>query len=145
MQTRLWWGGAYDGIWWSLRLAGVWSQAVGFVLVRLAGIWLQSPWRCFHIWFTSIKKFYKFCTYNAICKDNAAINCIIVQHKKGLFSSTLTLVYRITHQKSNTASNISANWLQWPSQRRGESLLLAFAHAETVKLIQSGRSSYSNE
>jgi hypothetical protein len=25
-----------------LRLAGVWSQAVGFVVVRLAGIWLQS-------------------------------------------------------------------------------------------------------
>jgi hypothetical protein len=23
-------------------LAGVWSQAVGFVLVRLTGIWLQS-------------------------------------------------------------------------------------------------------
>jgi hypothetical protein len=35
--------GAYGGIWRSLRLAGVWSQAVGFVLVRLAEIWLQSP------------------------------------------------------------------------------------------------------
>jgi hypothetical protein len=31
---------------------GVYSQAVGFVSVRLAGIWLQSPWRCVHIWFT---------------------------------------------------------------------------------------------
>jgi hypothetical protein len=30
--------GAYGGVWLSLRLAGVWSQAVGFVLVRLAGI-----------------------------------------------------------------------------------------------------------
>jgi hypothetical protein len=27
----------------SLRLAGVWSNAVGFVLVRFAGFWLQSP------------------------------------------------------------------------------------------------------
>jgi hypothetical protein len=36
-------GGAYGGVWRSLRLADVWSQAVGFVLVRLAGIWLQSP------------------------------------------------------------------------------------------------------
>jgi hypothetical protein len=36
-------GGAYGGVWRSLRLTGVWSQAVGFVLVRLAGIWLQSP------------------------------------------------------------------------------------------------------
>jgi hypothetical protein len=35
-------GGADDGVWQNLRLAGVWSQAVGFVLVRLAGIWLQS-------------------------------------------------------------------------------------------------------
>jgi hypothetical protein len=30
--------GANDGVWLSLRLAGVWSQAVGFVLARLAGI-----------------------------------------------------------------------------------------------------------
>jgi hypothetical protein len=37
-----------------------------------------------------IKTFYKFCTFNAISKDNAAINCIIVQHKKGSFPSTLT-------------------------------------------------------
>jgi hypothetical protein len=36
-------GDAYGGVWRSLRLAGVWSQAVGFVLVCLAGIWLQSP------------------------------------------------------------------------------------------------------
>jgi hypothetical protein len=27
------------------------------------------------------KKFYKFCTFGAICKDNAAINCITVKHK----------------------------------------------------------------
>jgi hypothetical protein len=32
-----------------LRESGVCSQAVGFLLVRLAGIWLQSPRRCFHI------------------------------------------------------------------------------------------------
>jgi hypothetical protein len=31
------------GVWLNLCLAGVWSQAVGFVLVRFAGIWLQSP------------------------------------------------------------------------------------------------------
>jgi hypothetical protein len=36
-------GGAYGGVWRSLRLAGVWSQAVSFVLERSAGIWLQSP------------------------------------------------------------------------------------------------------
>jgi hypothetical protein len=36
-------GGANGGVWWSLRLAKVWSQAVGFVFTLLAGIWLQSP------------------------------------------------------------------------------------------------------
>jgi hypothetical protein len=77
------------GVWRSPRLAGVRSQAVGFVLVRLAGIWRQSPWRCFQIiYFT--KKFYKFCTFNAIRKDNAAINCIIVQHKETSYPSILT-------------------------------------------------------
>jgi hypothetical protein len=30
-------GDSYGEVWRSLRLAGVWSQAVGFVLVRLAG------------------------------------------------------------------------------------------------------------
>jgi hypothetical protein len=29
-----------------------------------------------------IKKFYKSCTFNMIFKDNAAVNCITVQHKK---------------------------------------------------------------
>jgi hypothetical protein len=37
-----------------------------------------------------MKKFYKCCTLNAICKDNAAVNCITVPHKTGLFPSTLT-------------------------------------------------------
>jgi hypothetical protein len=37
-----------------------------------------------------VLKFYKFCTFDAICKDNAAINCITVQHKEGSFPSTLT-------------------------------------------------------
>jgi hypothetical protein len=36
-------GGAYDGVWRSIRLAGVWNQVVGFALMRLAGTWLQSP------------------------------------------------------------------------------------------------------
>jgi hypothetical protein len=29
-----------------------------------------------------INKFYKFCTFNAICKNNAALNCVVIQHKK---------------------------------------------------------------
>jgi hypothetical protein len=35
--------GACGGVWWSPCLSGVWSKSVGFVLVRLTGIWLQSP------------------------------------------------------------------------------------------------------
>jgi hypothetical protein len=31
----------YGGVWRSLRFTEVWSQAVDFVLVLLAGIWLQ--------------------------------------------------------------------------------------------------------
>jgi hypothetical protein len=37
------------GTWRSLRLAKVWCQMVGFVFMRLAEMWLHSPWRCFHI------------------------------------------------------------------------------------------------
>jgi hypothetical protein len=36
-------GGAYGEVWRSMRLAGVWSQAVGFLLVRFVALWRQSP------------------------------------------------------------------------------------------------------
>jgi hypothetical protein len=44
---RPWW--LLAGVWMNLRLAGVWSQAVGFVLVHFTRIWLESPWRCFKL------------------------------------------------------------------------------------------------
>jgi hypothetical protein len=59
------------------------ESAVGFVLVRLAGI------RCREDVFT-FKTFYKLCTFNAICKDTAAIYYITVQRRKGSFVSSLT-------------------------------------------------------
>jgi hypothetical protein len=37
-----------------------------------------------------IKKFYRFGTFSAICKYNAVINCINVQHKNDSFTLTLT-------------------------------------------------------
>jgi hypothetical protein len=37
-----------------------------------------------------IQKFYECCNFNMICEDNAAINCITVQHKKVSFPSILT-------------------------------------------------------
>jgi hypothetical protein len=64
---------------------GVCSQAVGFVLVRLAGIWLQSAWRYVFTLNSLYEDFYKFWTLNVIYKDNAAINCINVQHTKKKF------------------------------------------------------------
>jgi hypothetical protein len=41
-KCRLGYGDACGGVWRSLRLGGVWSQAVGFVLVRFTSVWLQS-------------------------------------------------------------------------------------------------------
>jgi hypothetical protein len=37
-----------------------------------------------------IKIFYKLCTFNAICKDNSAINCITVHYKEVSYTSTST-------------------------------------------------------
>jgi hypothetical protein len=37
-----------------------------------------------------IKKIYKYCTFNVIYNDNSAISCVTLQHKKGLYLSTLT-------------------------------------------------------
>jgi hypothetical protein len=53
-------GSAYGEVWRSLRLTRVWSQAIGSVMVPLKGIWVQSPLRCFHIYFIekSINIFY---------------------------------------------------------------------------------------
>jgi hypothetical protein len=56
------------------------SQAFSFVLVRLAV-------KCFSycenvLRFYIVKKFYKSCILNAICKDNTAKNCIIFQQKR---------------------------------------------------------------
>jgi hypothetical protein len=63
--------GAYGGVWRSLRLAGV-AMKISTHLIYF------------------IKKCYKFCTFNSICEDNAAINCITFQNKRGSFPSTLT-------------------------------------------------------
>jgi hypothetical protein len=41
-ESKRGYGGTYGRVWRSLRSAGVWSQAVGFVLARLAEIWLQK-------------------------------------------------------------------------------------------------------
>jgi hypothetical protein len=74
----------------------------GVCVLRESGV--RRPVLCWCVWqefgfnrregvFTLvyfINKFYKCCTLNAVCVDNATIDCITVQHKKGSFPSTLT-------------------------------------------------------
>jgi hypothetical protein len=62
----------------------VWSQAVGFVLQRLAGIWLVAI-TMFYRQTSFIKEFNKFCAFFAICKHDAAINYFTDDHKEVSF------------------------------------------------------------
>jgi hypothetical protein len=76
--------GTYGGVWWSLLLAGVWSLesggrfCVGSFDRNLASVAVKMFSHLIYF----VKKFYKFCTLNAICKNNAAINCITAQQKR---------------------------------------------------------------
>jgi hypothetical protein len=84
LRWRLWWGLAESAFGGSLESGGrFFVGTFGRNLDRVAVKMFSDI-----IYFT--KKFYKFCTLSAICKDNAAINCIAVQHKNGSFPSTLT-------------------------------------------------------
>jgi hypothetical protein len=73
----------------------------------------------------SVKKFYKFYTLSAICKYDAAINCITGEHRKGSFPSscagrtTLITVLNTQVAKKRVAfvqqDKKSCCWLkQWP-------------------------------
>jgi hypothetical protein len=86
MQTRLWWR-----LWWgraesafgeSLESGG--RFCVGVFGRNLASVSVKIFSHLIYI----IKKVYKCCTFNAICKDNAAINCTTFQHRKGSLPST---------------------------------------------------------
>jgi hypothetical protein len=92
-KCKLYYGGVYSGVWRSLRLAGDGSLESGSrFCVGAFGRYLASvAMKMFSNLIYCIKKCYKFYAFNAICKDNAAINCINVQHKKkSSISSTLT-------------------------------------------------------
>jgi hypothetical protein len=80
-------GSAYCGVWRSLCLAGVWSQAVR--LVRLADA-VKILW---HLFYVFVKKLYNFRTFNAIFKNNAGVNCIAVQQKKVYSRQRLRVIY----------------------------------------------------
>jgi hypothetical protein len=76
MQTRLWWGLAESAFGWSLESGGLFC--VGAFGRNLASVAVKMCSHSIHF----INKFDKFCTFNMICKGNAAINCITLQHKK---------------------------------------------------------------
>jgi hypothetical protein len=84
-------GGTYGGVWGSLRLAGLWSLESGgrFCIGTFYRNLASFAVKLFPHLIYLIKKFYR-CTLNAICKDNAAVNCITFQHKKDSSPSTLT-------------------------------------------------------
>jgi hypothetical protein len=83
--------GAYGEVWRSLPLVGVWRSVLCWCVWQESGLSRRED--VSHLIYF-IKTCYNFCTFNAICKDNAAINCITVQHKKVSFSSTLTMLVR---------------------------------------------------
>jgi hypothetical protein len=66
-----------------MRLAGFWSLesggrfCVGAFGRNLASVVVKMFLHLIYI----IMTFYKFCILNAVCKDNAAINCITLEHK----------------------------------------------------------------
>jgi hypothetical protein len=78
-------GGAHGGVWWSLRIEGVWAlDSDGLFCVDEFGRNRASVAVIMFthlIWFK--KKFDKCCNFNAIYKINAAINCITIQHNRG--------------------------------------------------------------
>jgi hypothetical protein len=67
-------------------LAGVWSlESRGRFCVDAFGRNLPSVTvKMFSHLIHLLKKFYKFCIFDVISKDYAAINCITVEHKKTL-------------------------------------------------------------
>jgi hypothetical protein len=79
----------YGWIWWNLCLEEDWNQAVGYVSARVARIWLHSLWRCLFT-FNLLYRVYKCCTFNAICKDDDAVNLKLFNTKRVSFTSTLT-------------------------------------------------------
>jgi hypothetical protein len=69
------------------REPGVWKSGGRFCVGAFGRNLASVAVKMFPHLIRFIRKFY---TYNMICKDNAAINCIIVQHKRCSLPSTLT-------------------------------------------------------
>jgi hypothetical protein len=118
----------YGGVWRSLRLTVVgslesdcWFCVGAFDGSRESGVRLLVL--CWCVWQVTVKmvshsinftkKCYKSCTFNAICKDNSATNCITDQHKKNHSRQILRVTLRYCQ-----------------SERRIDSTLKPLCHAE---------------
>jgi hypothetical protein len=78
----------YGGVWRGLAesvFGRSLESSVGAFGRNLASVAVKM----FSHWIYFQKKFYK-CTFNAICKDDAPINCMTVQHNKASLPSNLT-------------------------------------------------------
>jgi hypothetical protein len=86
---------ACGGVRWSLHLSGVCGLesgdrfCVGVNDRNLAAVVVKM---FSHLIFF-IKAVCRFCAFNAICEDIAAVNCVTFQHKKVSFSSVLIRSY----------------------------------------------------
>jgi hypothetical protein len=60
---------------------GVWRQAVGFCWVRIWRDMASVAVKMFSHLICFVNKFDKCCTFSAIFKGNAAVNCVTAQHK----------------------------------------------------------------
>jgi hypothetical protein len=76
MQTRQWWRLAERAFGESL---GVRRSVLCWCVWQECGFSRREDVFTFNL---VIKRFYKYYTFNAIYKDNAAKNCITVQHKR---------------------------------------------------------------
>jgi hypothetical protein len=75
-KWRLWWGLAESAFGGSVESGG--RFCIGAFGRNLASVAVKM----FSHLILFVKKCHKSCTFSAICKDNAAINCISSQHKR---------------------------------------------------------------
>jgi hypothetical protein len=77
MALMVKYGGVY--FW---RESEVYFQATGFFAVEFGGNTISVTVKTFSHVIYFLKESYKFCNFSAICKANAAVNCVTLQHKK---------------------------------------------------------------
>jgi hypothetical protein len=83
-KCKRFYDGAYGAVWRTMESGSLFCVGASGRNLASVGVEMFSHLIYF------LKKCDKFCIFNAICKDNTAINCSSVQHNSGSFPSTLT-------------------------------------------------------